>query len=1275
MNTGARLQTVETDSHAAPSFESVLLGMATAVAQDVGASELVRNLCRSVRECFGLDGVYCWRSNANSLDMLEGDGPHCEDIQQARLNLTDSAAVTEAVRTRRPVLMNDVAEQRDFEVLRDLPARSLLALPVMVGGDVTGALALIHATRPGFFTDDIVTKASVLAVQLGASIETAQLASGSRAQRRRAEAMIEAAGALHTTLDLGAVREELTQRVRQALDAEMAALLEVRSESCNLVALALASEHGRLQADAAAIARFGERLAKESAREYPLIVELKDDPIGLPMVPGGEALIVPMRASTALLQLVIYKGPEHHFNESEISLARAIGGVGALAIQNSQLYETTNSQAHELRQLLEISTELASVGALDQFLRKFVSRAAQFLGFERSFIALLEPDGECHVRFASEKGNIVPRAIVVPDGVRTAVLSERNLFWTNNARQHPLADSPFLSEFGTAQVLAAPLFGTDGGPLGIFGVLDKRDGFNISPEDLDRAKALAAQVAVVLESTRNLHMAEEHRERSESLMSLALEVSSSIRLPELVDSLTRRAMGMLGGQGAALALSRSGSMETVYIHSAQAGDDKSFLRRLNLALTELAARAGSPVRFGSAEHMLGPSLSELLGWDDLTLANLTGPDGDLIGLLCIANRGRDLEPVERSVLQALVSHASIALDNSRLFTRIAQSNTQWIEIFDSITDLIVAHDQHHRVLRVNRSMADFIGVRPAELIGVNMRALLASAQEPGLDPCPFCRVHGEPNDEFLLPLLERTYLVSTSRVHGSLEEGMQTVHVLKDITDRREAERRYRELFDNIQEGLFFSSPEGRFVEVNDALVRMLGYESREELLQIDIARSLYPNASRREAFRKALEEKGALRNYEEVLVRKDGSYIHTLQNAFAVRDSQNRIVQYRGLMLDISELKAFQTELQHQRDFNVKILENTQNLIVVADTAGLITYANQRCYALAGYKPGDLVGRRLVDMVVAPKREAMEYALGETLLGEQVDNLELPLTTGENQVGHFSINLSPMRDEQGQVTSIVVVMSDITDIAVLQAKLTQTEKMAAVGQLVSGVAHEVNNPLTAILGFADLLSAQDNIPESARNDLQIIINEAQRTKQIVQNLLRFARQTPPKHEPFDLNSVLQRTLQLRAYDFSNHGIVVEENYAQNLPSLMGDTHQLQQVFLNVLNNAYDAIRETGKSGKIEVTTEVAGDFVEISIADNGPGIKAVDRIFDPFYTTKEVGKGTGLGLSICYGIIREHGGEILAQNQPESSGAIFIVRLPVKRVLKENAAAGGSLR
>jgi two-component system NtrC family sensor kinase len=209
-------------------------------------------------------------------------------------------------------------------------------------------------------------------------------------------------------------------------------------------------------------------------------------------------------------------------------------------------------------------------------------------------------------------------------------------------------------------------------------------------------------------------------------------------------------------------------------------------------------------------------------------------------------------------------------------------------------------------------------------------------------------------------------------------------------------------------------------------------------------------------------------------------------------------------------------------------------------------------------------------------------------------------------------------------------------------------------------VAHEVNNPLTAILGFTDLLMENPDLPESARRDLKVILQEAQRTKLIVQNLLSFARQMPPQRLPVQLNSILRRTIQLRAYDFHSHDVQVIERLDESLPEVIGDSHQLQQVFLNIVNNAHDAVRESGRPARIEIISARSGSWIEVSFRDNGVGIGEPDRIFDPFYTTKEVGKGTGLGLSICYGIVREHGGEIICHNNLDSEGATFIVRLPV---------------
>jgi two-component system NtrC family sensor kinase len=198
------------------------------------------------------------------------------------------------------------------------------------------------------------------------------------------------------------------------------------------------------------------------------------------------------------------------------------------------------------------------------------------------------------------------------------------------------------------------------------------------------------------------------------------------------------------------------------------------------------------------------------------------------------------------------------------------------------------------------------------------------------------------------------------------------------------------------------------------------------------------------------------------------------------------------------------------------------------------------------------------------------------------------------------------------------------------------------------------------------------DIPENARRDLRVILQEAQRTKQIVQNLLSFARQMPPQRQPVQLNNILQRTVHLRSYDFISHGIQVIERLDESLPEVVGDSHQLQQVFLNILNNAYDAVRESTRPPRIEIMSARSSAFVEISFRDSGLGIVDPERIFDPFFTTKDVGKGTGLGLSICYGIVREHGGEIVCHNNLDSEGATFIVRLPVAAEAASFGAVAG---
>jgi two-component system NtrC family sensor kinase len=753
--------------------------------------------------------------------------------------------------------------------------------------------------------------------------------------------------------------------------------------------------------------------------------------------------------------------------------------------------------------------------------------------------------------------------------------------------------------------------------------------------------------------------------QAEELMELAVEAAQSRHLPDFLERFAQRSARMLNAVWGSVAVYRGRETE---LYSAPQGGGTP-LPASGDWLIACARESRRDVETRAIPREIAAAFQGAAEAVAVIFVRIAASDNERLGTLCLFRKRKSLDANEKRLLHALASHAALSLENFRRFSQLERSKRQWVEDIDAISDYIVVHDRAWNIVRTNRSLASHLGVPPVALVGEAMSSLRQIAETGSDLPCPFCRDTLRPREEYVAASAERIFLVSTSRTPGASDDDTRTIQFLKDIPPRRVAARRYRELFDSIQEGLFFATPDGRFLDVNDAMVRMLGYASREELLRADVSPHLYPAPDAHQRFLQALTERGVLRNYEETLRRKDGTLLHTLQNITAVRDARGRIAQIRGLMLDVTEQKTFQSQLQRERDFNQKILNTTQSMILVLDTAGLISYANRRCYE-AGYQESELIGHRLVDWVEASHREDFDAALETTAHGHQVENLELRVRRSDGSMGHFSISLSPMRDEQDTVNSVVVVMTDITDATLLQANLAHSEKMATLGRLVSGVAHEVNNPLAAILGFTDLLLENPEVTDSAREDLQIILRETQRTKDIVQDLLSFARQRPVQRELVQVNNVLRQTIKLRSYDFASHGVEVIEEFEEALAPALGDSQQLQQVFLNILNNAYDAVQEAGQRGRITIETRRQNDVIEVAISDNGTGISDPQRIFDPFYTTKQAGKGTGLGLSICYGIVRAHGGEIQCWNNEGDAGSTFVVKIPVATEAALAAAA-----
>jgi len=353
--------------------------------------------------------------------------------------------------------------------------------------------------------------------------------------------------------------------------------------------------------------------------------------------------------------------------------------------------------------------------------------------------------------------------------------------------------------------------------------------------------------------------------------------------------------------------------------------------------------------------------------------------------------------------------------------------------------------------------------------------------------------------------------------------------------------------------------------------------------------------------------------------------------------------------------------------------LENTfdsiSHLVAVSDTRGHIVHVNQAFASRAGLPREELLDRPLTEHIGAELASFIEQhrAASPDPPGDAANTCEVvdPVLKGP-----FMVTVTHLLDQDREPVGSVLVARDLTPQTRLEAereelrrRLGQTEKLAALGQFVAGIAHELNNPLQGVLGHLELLRTTGAFPKHLRREVWTIYREADRAAKIVRNLLVFAGSRRLARRSVSVNVVIQKVLSLRAAACRAQDIEVVRHYDDKLPRVQSDPLLLHQVFLNMVINAEHAIASTGVAGRIEVRTSVAasGDRIVASVRDTGTGIPeaTLSHIFEPFYTTKEVGQGTGLGLAIAYGIVQDHGGQIIAANHPEG-GAVFTVELPV---------------
>jgi two-component system, NtrC family, sensor kinase len=400
----------------------------------------------------------------------------------------------------------------------------------------------------------------------------------------------------------------------------------------------------------------------------------------------------------------------------------------------------------------------------------------------------------------------------------------------------------------------------------------------------------------------------------------------------------------------------------------------------------------------------------------------------------------------------------------------------------------------------------------------------------------------------------------------------------------------------------------------------------------------------------------GEEQRYETKVLRPDG-----VERDVAVSSTplvlDGQLAGTVATLRDITDQKRAQDTLARSESRYRNLFESASDAIVTLDANGRFTTFNHAAENISGYRREELVAQWFAPMLPDDELPKALAHFQKALAGE-TGLFETNFLRKDGDVRTIQVTYStPQKDEE-----VLCVIRDVTDQKMLQEQLIQSEKMSAIGQLVSGVAHELNNPLAGISAFAQLLLTEKRFPPDQRTAAEMIYAEARRASRIVQNLLTFARQHKPERTATSTNQVLDDTLELRGYELRVRGIEVTRDYDEALPDTMADAHQLQQVFLNLITNAEQAMEKRQRDAqRLIVRTRRAGGIIRTEIEDTGPGIppNLIERIFNPFFTTKPTGSGTGLGLSISLGIVREHEGRIWAENA-STGGARFVVELPI---------------
>ncbi|CAN5872221.1 hypothetical protein BH11GEM1_BH11GEM1_07220 [soil metagenome] len=1038
----------------------------------------------------------------------------------------------------------------------------------------------------------------LFAQQVATMLETSTLMALAERRARRLQSLHEVGSLLARSLDESEILRSLATQIESVL---MVDTVVVFTTGDGGVPWPRVLRHGGAEVDEiytpASLRALAERVAadQETAR-------------------AGAALAVPSVQGAGTVGVIAVESSSGvALDDADADLLATIGAQVSAAISNARLYADSIRQRRQAEALADVVRAVGESLREDRVMPLILRHATALLRTDGATIALLRGDS-LEITAGVGVGSAMVGSRLPLDGSLTgrAVRSASSII------RDDVHDDPdtFLPNAATRQVrnaIVVPLLSAQG-PVGALSVFNRAAPFQ--DEDAELLQRLADQVAVAVVNAR-----------------LFAEVAAATREWAVAfDSI---------GSGMVLL------------------DNRGRIQRTN-------ARARVHLGVALEEDVLGQEFHAALFGD-------SAPCGQCVHAAAIANgtvtRGAHDDKVRGRVFDMTAAPhplggAVVTFDDVTEHRALAERHRLVVE---TSRDAIVITDRARRITFANPAAHDLLA-RGEELIGMPTAHTVPEAQRAELRAHEDRALAGEPQNYegvVVQPDGERRIVAIATAPLRELGEVTGIVSSIRDVSDERRArdavsqsEARYRNLFESATDAIYTLDVHGSFTSVNHATCALTGWSheallgrSSRVLLGGDDAEVLMAN------FRRALA--GVPVRFECSIRRADAE-----QRTVSVTNTPIRrgeaIIGVLGVARDVTEARMRAIALQRSEARYARLVESASDAIFTVDEHGCFTAVNRSLERSVGRQRESLVGHHFAELVDVEDLAAAERLLSETFAGQRSRGA-IRYRGADGDIRHGSLITSPVL-EGDDIVGAPGILRDVTDEKRLAEQLMQQEKLVAVGQLVSGVAHELNNPLAGVMAFAQLLlAAPVPLDEEPRQAVEIIQREARRAAKIVSNLLTFARQQPAEHANAQLNDIVTDTLELRRYALRTADVIVTLALDPGLPQTWADPSQLQQVVLNLLVNAEQALAGVEGDRRIGIKTSMdAGAQLVLTVTDNGPGIarEQLDRIFNPFFTTKPVGQGTGLGLSISDSIVREHGGRIRVESVP-GGGATFIVELP----------------